>query len=345
MNKHKILIVDDSEFNRKVLSSNLCDEYDIIEANNGLAALEIIEKDYSNISLMILDIMMPELNGIELLKILNERKITKLLPIILITAADSNEEYAFKLGAVDFIAKPFNLNVAKSRIETHIHLKIYRDELEQIKRETVLDCTHFCCRAFETAISLVQYRDIESIGNTTKIREITYEFLNRLKLEDEYKTKLSIEECRNIVFAVMARDMGKLMLSGSILYKKDGLAEEEKDIYKNHIEFGSRVFKHMEFDDEKLRQICIDVCLYHHENWNGSGYPSVLSGEDIPYTARIAAIIDSYDAHVMKNGCTYAAHESAVSFIRCEKGKMFDPFLSDIFIGLKNLEKNYIINE
>lgn len=340
MEKQTILIVDDSNLNRKILNKALSQNYFILEASNGIEALSVLNKN-NNISLVILDIMMPELNGIEVLKIMKSKTETSSIPIILITAADSNEEYAFELGAVDFIPKPFNINVVKSRVKTQIELRNLKTNFAPVNQADTsvhLELLELMLSSFTSG----NKRDFSN--NVRKNKSAVSKFINMLNDKHLLEIDSAFINKIDIINSICFRDIGKFFIDENILFKPSSLTEKEFEIIKTHTKITDILFDKVPMNLHiPVLNLIRDICYYHHENYDGSGYPLGLKGKSIPFVARIAAIIDCYEAIISNKPYRKAhSHKYALDFIIENKGIKFDPMLVDIFISLSSeLEKIY----
>ncbi len=334
MERQRILVVDDSEFNRKVLCGVLQDEYDTIEATNGREALDIINKNPATISLVLLDILMPEMTGLEVLKTLNDTGISSLIPVILITAADSEEEYGLNLGAVDFITKPFDPNVVKTRVKNHMKIKSTRDMLEELvsfnmdKSELVWEAT------IEMLANVIEFRSFENFKNCDKIKKITRILIEKLLDDGIYFSEINEIGINFILAAAPLCDIGKIFIPEYILFKNGELTEEEFKIVKKHTINGQKLIdKCLNAVSEQYVKCCREVCLNHHERWDGNGYPNGISGRKIPVSARIVAITDVFDALITGRPYRKAYKPvEAIKMIGEGSGKEFDPIIVDAFI-------------
>lgn len=341
MDKMTVLIVDDSSLNRKILNNALSEDYNILEASNGIEALNVINKN-KQLSLVILDIMMPELNGIEVLKIIKSKPDSALIPIILLTAADSNEEYAFELGAVDFIAKPFNVNVVKSRVKTQLELRYLKNNNAELNfvNSIYKEIT-------DLALSSLLFGNRESFSNIIKQdREAVSKFLEKLKENNLYEENKTIITDNDFVNSICFRDIGKLFIRDNLILKNSSFTAEEYEAVKKHTILSDRIFDKIPKNmSTPILSLVMDICYYHHENYDGSGYPMGLKGSAIPFPARIAAIFDCYEAIISDKPYRKAhSHKYAVDFIRANRGIKFDPALADIFISMdKELERIYFL--
>lgn len=331
MLKKTILIVDDSEFNRRVIADILSTDYITAEATNGIEAIDYLFNAENEVSLVILDIMMPQLNGIEVMKIIKSNTRTAHIPVIMLTAADSNEEYCFKLGAIDFIKKPFNQNVVLSRVNAQIG-----DNGKFISEESDNNDSYF---DFFTSLlySLMEIPDLKRASNLDRInrcRRITHTFVADVcqKVGGEYEPlSRQIEKISNVM---PLRDIGKFMLPSGILQKKD-ITSEEFDEIKNHCKYGIEILNNFPKSENIQKAILTDIIQDHHENYDGTGYPNGKINLEISPLGKIASIIDCYMAMTEKRIYRAAfAHEEVIQYILSQKNKKFDGRLADIFATL-----------
>ncbi len=334
MDRQRILVVDDSEFNRKVLIEVLKDEYDTIEASNGREALDIINKNPATISLVLLDILMPEMTGLEVLRTLSDTGISSLIPVILITAADTEEEYGLNLGAVDFITKPFDTSVVKTRVKNHMRIKNSRDMLEELVSFNMSKTENIWEATIEMLANIIEFRSFENFKNYDRIKTITRILIDRLLESDIYTNEINSVGVNFILTAAPLCDMGKIFVPEYILFKGGKRTDDEFEIVKKHTINGAKIIKScLRVASDKYVKCCEEVCLNHHENWDGSGYPNGLSGEAIPISARIVAITDVFDALVTGRPYRKAFKKiEAVKMIGDGAGKKFDPVIVNAFI-------------
>lgn len=333
MNGKTILIVDDSELNRRVIADILKDNYNIAEAANGIEAVDYLFHNADNVLLIILDIMMPQLNGIEVIKIIKSDIRTADIPVIMVTAADSNEEYSFKLGAVDFIKKPFNSNVVLSRVNTHINKKRYDETGNNDKWDS---CFLLFTNLLYKMSGIPDLSETASLDRVSKCCHISRVFAAEVcqKLSGEYgELSKYIEKLSDLI---PLRDIGKFMINGDIIRKKEQLtAEDFKEIIK-HCEYGIKMLEPFSQNNCcSYPKLLSDIIMDHHENFDGTGYPLGKKGSAISPIGRIAAIIDCYMAMTEKRAYRNAfSHEETIKYIISQKNKKFDGRLVDIFVKL-----------
>lgn len=307
MNKQQILIVDDEEVNRAILSGVYQDEYDILEASNGQEAITHIEKEDNQIVLILLDIVMPILDGFGVLEYMREKELIDRIPVILITGESvmDSDDQAYSYGVADVMHKPFYPHIVKRRGKNIIEL--YQTKLnmeERLKEQEIAilaqekkirEGNEFMIDALS---SVVEFRSLESGEH---IRRVKYFTRIMLKYLMKYFPKYGLTQAQvdTIARAAAVHDIGKIGIPDAILLKPGKLTEEEFEIMKTHTTIGCDVLeKFKENQPEDFYQYCYDICRYHHERWDGNGYPDHLVGDEIPISAQIVAIADVYDALV-----------------------------------------------
>lgn len=365
MVKKHILAVDDVPANLKYAEQLLGDTYRLTLAISGAQALKFLTK--AEPDLILLDINMPEMDGCAVLTRLKENPVTEKIPVIILTSdADSAMEMkCLSLGAVDFIRKPFVTEIMLSRIETHIELSGYRHKLEYMVNEKTAVIERLQDVMSTCFAELVESRDGTTGGhikNTTRYFSV---FLEELSKHEKYRSILTPHYMRSLVRAAPLHDIGKIGINDSVLRKESALDKEEFEHMKTHTSIGGDTFRNIfssvegvhhhsqmgadaleriwdtmeipESADTDFLHIARDMALYHHERWNGTGYPTGISGEDIPLCARILSIVDVYDALTSKRSYKEAySHEKALEIIIKDRGVFFDPELTDIFISISD---------
>lgn len=307
MERQQILIVDDEEVNRAILSGVYQDEYDILEASNGQEAITHIENADNNIVLILLDIVMPVLNGFGVLEYMREKELIDRIPVILITGESvmDSDDQAYSYGVADVMHKPFYPHIVKRRGKNIIELYQNKHNMEvRLKEQEIAilaqqkkirENNEFMIDALS---SVVEFRNLETGEH---IRRIKYFTRIMLKYLMKYFPKYGLTQTQvdEIARAAAVHDIGKIGIPDSILLKPGKLTPEEFEVMKTHTTIGCDVLeKFKENQDEEFYQYCYDICRYHHERWDGNGYPDHLVGEEIPISAQIVAIADVYDALV-----------------------------------------------
>ena len=329
MERQTILIVDDAEMNRMMLSDMLGDQYDYVEAADGREALRILEKNVS-IDLILLDINMPEMNGFEVLEEMNRYHWIHEVPVIMITAEESVEsmEHAYSLGVTDYIPRPFNVYIVRRRVENTLNLYVNQKRLMRLVSDQIAEKEENNTLMVSILSNVVEIRNHESGDHIRNIRRITELLLHQLV----QKTKayhLSEEDIALIKTASSLHDIGKITIPEEILNKPGKLTKEEFEIMKTHSAAGAQILEQMKYGQDKpLYRYALEICRWHHERWDGHGYPDGLMGEEIPISAQIVAIADVYDA-LTSERCYKKAydHTTAIDMILNGECGAFNPLL------------------
>ena len=329
MERQTILIVDDAEMNRMMLSDMLGDQYDYVEAADGREALRILEKNVA-IDLMLLDINMPEMNGFEVLEEMNRYHWIQEIPVIMITAEESVEsmEHAYSLGVTDYIPRPFNVYIVRRRVENTLNLYVNQKRLMRLVSDQIAEKEENNTLMVSILSNVVEIRNHESGDHIRNIRRITELLLHQLV----QKTKaydLTEEDIALIKTASSLHDIGKITIPEEILNKPGKLTKEEFEIMKTHSAAGAQILEQMKYGQDKpLYRYALEICRWHHERWDGHGYPDGLMGEEIPISAQIVAIADVYDA-LTSERCYKKAydHTTAINMILNGECGAFNPLL------------------
>jgi len=333
-----VLIVDDVEANRVILEEILKDDYEILAAENGRKALEIL-RTQTLPKIILLDVLMPEMSGRELFEIIKADDNFKRVPVIFITAEEDSETELLAAGAVDFIGKPFKPEIVQLRVRNQIELKNYSDSLEAMVAEKTAEATKTLDNALQGLASVIEHRDLES-GEHVKRTQLYVGALAKYLIlsRSQYTDELLAMQPEIIVKSMALHDVGKIAIPDRILLKPGKLDPEEYNIMKTHTTRGKEIIG--ELGDVKtslyLRH-CEDICYGHHERWDGNGYPRGLSGTDIPLAARIAAVADVYDALVSARVYKAAiSYDEAIKIITAGSGTQFDPVLTDAVVQIQD---------
>lgn len=342
--KKTILIVDDMRINRVILAEGFHDDYEILEAANGLQALEIINSN-ENISAILLDLIMPKMDGMEVLRELNKSGKIFHIPVFIITASNSEKMLmdAYDLGVVDVVSKPFMMRFLKCRVENIIELFRHRNELEDIVKEQVERLNSLNQSMVETLATLIEFRDCESGEHVKRICGLTEILMQTVSsMYPEYY--LPRGEIDKIVTSSVLHDVGKISIPDGILNKPGKLTTEEFEIMKQHTVKGCEILKKIpDIMDEDVYSYSYDICRHHHERWDGKGYPDGLKGDEISIWAQVVSIADVYDALTSER--VYKAafdHNTAVNMIYNGECGTFNPKVLHAFdkcmdkIKLKN---------
>lgn len=346
--RDKILIVDDVELNRSILGAILENEYTIVEAENGKQALELIEELKDEISVILLDLIMPEMDGMQVLAELNKRKIIGMIPVLVISGENSyeTEKECFDLGVSDYIAKPFNNVIIQKRVKNVAGLYEYKLQLE----EKVEEQTAVLRKAYQTLKiqteklhrnnqkivdilgTVVEFRNLESGEHINRVKKYT-KILAEEAMKEYPEYGLTPEKIDTIVSASSLHDIGKITIPDRILLKPGKLTKDEFECMKSHTTRGCELLDQIDVEwDPELRQAIYEICRHHHERYDGKGYPDALVGEEIPLSAQLVSIADVYDALVNER-CYKDAYsaEEAYSMITHGECGVFSPKLMEVF--------------
>ena len=322
-----ILIVDDIELNRLVLAEIFKEDYEILEACNGAEAIEVINSG-QEISAVLLDLFMPEIDGLGVLKEMNASGKIKSMPVFLITAADNQELLleGYHLGAVDVITKPFMRHFLKCRIEHVIELYSHRNELERIVEEQLEQLNRVNQSMVETLATVIEFRDGESGEHVKRICGLTRKLLTEVsrRYPEYYLPKKEIDK---IVTSSVLHDVGKISIPDRILNKPGRLTKEEFEIMKQHTTLGCEILEKIpNIIDEAIYNYSYDICRHHHERWDGGGYPDGLKGDEIAIWAQVVSVADVYDALTSERVYKKAfSHDRAMEMIRQGECGAFNP--------------------
>lgn len=347
MVRNTILIVDDQEMNRAILSHIFEKKYQIVEVENGKKALEYIKENRDKIIAILLDIIMPEMDGIELLKRLKEKGLEKNIPIFLITADTSQEKMreGYELGVSDIIEKPFVPYFLEKRINSIVELYKTKERLKnivehqaEIIEEKIKDIKTLSNTMLETLALAIEFRSGETGKHVQNIRRLTLKLLKKLR-EEKYEEciVLTDEDIENIADASILHDIGKIAIPDAILNKPGRFTSEEFEIMKAHSAKGGEIIERIP-DREKrpLFKYAYDICRHHHERWNGKGYPDGLVGKENKIWAQVVALADVYDALISKR-CykdSFDRQKAVDMIINGECGE-FNPELIRVFAEIE----------
>ncbi|MCL2046233.1 MAG: response regulator [Oscillospiraceae bacterium] len=349
--KDLILIVDDIDINRMILRDILENDYNVVEAANGAEAFDVLYGGTVCPTIVLLDIMMPDIDGFQVLERMKGDVNTKNIPVLFITAADSDETESRGLnaGAADYITKPFNHDIVKARVDIHVNLARYQHGLEELVEVKAAEVTRTYEQTLEVLATIIEYRNLESGAHIKRTTLLTEALVSKLLTVEMFRPVLMAENLHALIKASALHDIGKIGISDSILLKPGKLTPEEFDVIKTHTTIGSDIIDSISAslpDSNMYLKYAKDICHNHHERWDGSGYPRGVSLEDIPIAARIVSVVDVYDALVSQRCYKDAySHQESLDIINEGKGTQFDPYILDILpevAGLFNsIEENY----
>lgn len=332
--KFKILIVDDSEMNRSILRDILEPEYEIIEAANGLEAIEILEKNLSEISIVMLDLVMPKMDGLEVLKRMNDTNWISDIPVIMISAESDQSmiDQAYDMGITDYITRPFDFKTVQRRVKNTILLYTKQKKLVEIVADQIYQKEKSNSLMINILSHVVEFRNGESGLHIIHVRTATELLLKHLAKKYP-ELGLTQEKISLISMASALHDIGKIVIPDNILNKPGRLTPEEFDVMKQHSAAGSDILKEFNPDDDQLIKFAYEIARWHHERYDGRGYPDGLKGDDIPISAQVVAIADVYDALTSKRCYKDAfSHEKAVEMICNNECGVFNPMIIECML-------------
>ena len=329
-NKSQILLVDDSAMNRMILKEILGDDYSILEAENGQECLEKMQAEAGNIALVLLDINMPVMDGFEVLKAMNANHTIEDIPVIMISSDDSDAAIrrSYELGASDYVNRPFDARIVYRRVTNTIKLYAKQRRLVQMVSDQIRARENNTDMLVGVLSHIVEFRNGESGAHVRHIRIITELLLHRL-LEISCQYPITAEQQDNIPLASALHDIGKIGIDEKILNKPGRLTPEEFEVVKTHSMLGAEMLHQLEnFNEQPLLQTAYEITRWHHERWDGRGYPDGLKGDEIPISAQLVALADVYDALTSERCYKKAfSHEKAVQMILNGECGAFNPLL------------------
>ena len=329
-NKSQILLVDDSAMSRMILKEILKGDYSILEAENGQECLEKMQAEAGNIALVLLDINMPVMDGFEVLKAMNVNHTIEDIPVIMISSDDSDAAIrrSYELGASDYVTRPFDARIVYRRVTNTIKLYAKQRRLVQMVSEQIRARENNTDMLVGVLSHIVEFRNGESGAHVRHIRIITELLLHRL-LEISSKYSITAEQQDMIPLASALHDIGKIGIDEKILNKPGRLTPEEFEVMKTHSMLGAKMLHDLDnFAEQPLLQTAYEIARWHHERWDGRGYPDGLKGDEIPISAQLVSLADVYDALTSERCYKKAfSHEKAVQMILNGECGAFNPLL------------------
>jgi putative two-component system response regulator len=350
-----VLIIDDSLGVIELLESILGSEYDISFATNGVEGLELARRYPTE--LILLDVMMPDMNGFEVCRRLKANEVTRDIPVVFLTSLDSpaDEELGLTLGADDFIPKPISPPVLLARVRNHLllansrrELKRHSDELEILVVERTRELVQRDRKliAAQTAIitafcALAEARDNETGNHIRRTQNYVLVLAEALRSHSRFRHSLSEENIQLMFKSAPLHDIGKVAIPDAILLKPGKLTPEEWEVMKRHCVAGRNAIvmaaRELGEGDDNFFGFATEIAYCHHERWDGSGYPCALAGEDIPVSARLMAVADVYDALITKRVYKDAyPHDESIQMMLAERGSHFDPDIVDAMMSISD---------
>lgn len=333
----KILIVDDVEMDREMLAEVMSRQYEVLQAKDGEEACGLIDCFGTRLSLVILDLLMPKKNGLDVLKHMEEHRLTAQIPVILLTgeATVESDVSAYEYGAADIMYKPFHSKVLLRRAQNLVELFEHRRATErdlQVRTEELQNSKKMLASANEFLIdalgSVVEFRSLESGEHVQRVKKITrtiLEYVNRYY--PEYS--MTGEEIEMISSAAALHDVGKIAISDDILNAPRRLTAQEFSEMKQHTVYGCEILNRFKLQENNFFHYCYDICRWHHEKVDGRGYPDGLKGDEIPIYCQAVSLADCFDALISKRVYkeAFQAKEAYDMICRGECGAFSDKIL------------------
>ena len=333
--KPKILIVDDSDMNRELLHQ----DYEILEAENGEVALKILEQYGNGIALVMLDLVMPKMDGFQVLTVMNERRLMEDIPVIMISSEDSGKyiSEAYGFGVSDYIRRPFDARVVYQRVLNTIKLYSKQRRLLRLVTSQIQEKERSNRIMIGISSQIVEFRNSESGPHVIHLNIVSRLLLEQL-IKKKNKYHLSWQEIGLIATASALHDIGKINIDEKILNKPGKLTKEEFEIVKTHTTIGAAMIGNIDlYHDERLVQLAYEICRWHHERWDGKGYPDGLKGDEIPISAQVVSVADVYDALVSDRVYKKAyPHEVAIQMILNGECGNFNPLLLECMLDIQD---------
>ena len=323
--RNVVLIVDDMKFNRQILKDILEDEYQIAEAENGKVALDVIEAKHEEIAAVLLDIVMPEMDGVTFLKVMHEKKLLGTFPVLVVTSEQSVDLVGecFDYGAADFIRKPVNTDFVKQRVQKLVELYEQKNDFkERLDRQTLTLRNQYKLLQQQAAQlqkngekiidilgTIVEYRSVLDDTHIRRVKAFTGILAGHV-MEDYPEYGLTEEKVHIITIASALHDIGKIMIPDAILLKPGKLTDQEFEYVKSHSLRGYEMIESIaDLWEEEYVNCCLEVTRSHHEKYDGSGYPDGLKADEIPISAQIVSMADCLEVLISEN-----VYKSAIPF-------------------------------
>lgn len=332
--RYTILVADDSEMNRSILRSMLEESYDIVEAEDGLQAVAILQQMEQEIALVLLDLVMPNMDGFDVLSVMNKYNWIDSVPVIMISAESTHDfiERAYNMGVTDYISRPFDMMVVRRRVINTIMLYAKQRRLAGMVNEQIYQREKVNNLMISILSHIVEFRNEESGLHVLHIQTMTEILLKSLMRKTD-KYKLDRETINLISNASTLHDVGKIGIPTEILNKPGRFTPEEFAIMKQHSQMGADMMKSVPDQDEPLVKYAYEICRWHHERYDGRGYPDGLAGEEIPISAQVVSLADVYDALTSERVYKPAhSHEKAMSMILNGECGAFQPLLLECLV-------------
>ena len=353
MDKDIILVVDDDKTNLTLAQNILLPRYRIAASNSGQAALKYLENHRPD--LILLDINMPDMDGFEVMEHLKQQETTKAIPVIFLTADNlaETEVKGFQMGAMDFVTKPFVPAILLSRVDKTIELNRYRHNLENMVKEQaqkILEDANRISSIQESVIvgmaNLIESRDGSTGKHVKNTKQYVRLIADELYTRGLFPVELTKDYIEDLCKAAPLHDVGKIKVPDAILQKPGKLTPEEFEAIKMHTTYSRKIIKMIigDVEDEHYVQIVENIAMYHHERWDGTGYPAGLAGDNIPLEARIMAVADVFDALYEERVYKPPIRpiERIMQIMSEGRGTQFDPVIIDVFMEMLPTLKNVL---
>lgn len=335
--KNKILIIDDSQMNREFLEDILCDEYFILLAENGIQGISLIKQHLADLSLVLLDLVMPEMDGFDVLEYMNRNSWIHDIPVMMISSETHGDSVAkaYELGASDFINRPFNINIVKKRVSNIISLFTKQRKLKNVLTDQIYEKEKRSSLMIAILSHIVEFRNGESGLHILHINTITKKILQSLSYNHP-ELNINYDMISLITTASSLHDIGKISIPDEILNKPGRLTKEEFEIMKTHSITGAQIIRELKWNQEDpLLKVAYEICRWHHERWDGQGYPDGLTANEIPLSAQVVSLADVYDALISERCYKKAIpHQEAIKMIIHGECGTFNPVLLECLLDI-----------
>ena len=337
--KPVLLIIDDSEMNREILKEMLKEDYEILEAACGEDGLKALEAERANISMVLLDIVMPGLDGFDVLTRMRREGWVDDIPVIMISSEDSDEIVlnAYELGASDYITRPFDARVVRHRVKNVMRLYANQRRLSNMLSQQFYERERESRMLVDIMAGVMELRNGESGKHVLHIRNLTEILLERLTQKSD-RYDITSQQRATIAMASTLHDIGKMAIDDSILNKPGKLTPEEFEIMKTHTVIGAQMLERLEqYQSSELVKTAGQICRWHHERWDGHGYPDGLAGDQIPIAAQVVSLVDVYDALTSERVYKKAIpHDETIRMILDGQCGQFNPLLLDCLLDVQD---------
>ena len=344
MKKEKIIIADDAPLNRLILKTVFANDYEVLEAQDGEQAIELLE-EHNDISAILLDLIMPKKNGLEVMSYMDDENLLELVPVIMITGEATKESdlKAYEYGAADIIYKPFDPVVIKRRVRNIIELYEQRNNIERMLEKKNKQLIEMSRKMHQNNVflinalgSVIEFRDIESGQHVQRVSEFTKEILLQLRKQHP-EFGLRKDQIEMISQAAALHDVGKIAVPDAILNKPGRYTPQEFEEMKKHTIKGCEILEKFKQEDSEFYKYCYEICRWHHEKIDGKGYPDGLKGDEIPLWSQATAVADCFDALVSKRVYKDAMPmEAAFQMILDGECGKFSTYMMEAFTASKD---------